>query len=120
MLCDEKYSITSNLYNALVHLRLAADNRLVWIDALAINQKILLELNTQVQQMRHIYGAAEGVLIWLGSGDRQIEQLFNFINDQGEDWRYPYGNFEDELTWVSNQSFVISSIANILTGKEPG
>lgn len=112
-LCREKYSITSNLYNALVHLRLATENRLVWIDALAINQNNLPELNTQVQHMRHIYGAAEGVLIWLGSGDRQIEQLFDFINDRGEDWRYSYGSFEDELTWASNQSFVISSIANL-------
>ncbi|PVH77425.1 hypothetical protein DL98DRAFT_368143, partial [Cadophora sp. DSE1049] len=59
-------TITANLRAALWNLRLSTRIRTIWIDAICINQKDLLERNQQVQIMPDIYSNAYGVLIWLG------------------------------------------------------
>lgn len=59
------FSITRNLYDALVRLRKADEDLIVWIDALAINQSDIPERNSQVQMMRRIYFCAQETLIWL-------------------------------------------------------
>ncbi|KAK5681537.1 hypothetical protein LTS10_006069 [Elasticomyces elasticus] len=58
--------ITVNLEAAIRHIRRQQCKRLVWIDALCINQHDLAERSAQVQEMGNIYSFAERVLIWLG------------------------------------------------------
>ncbi|KAK5689147.1 hypothetical protein LTR17_026489 [Elasticomyces elasticus] len=58
--------ITVNLEAAIRHIRHQQCKRLVWIDALCINQHDLAERSAQVQEMGNIYSFAERVLIWLG------------------------------------------------------
>jgi hypothetical protein len=64
--------ITQNLHQALIRLRKPAKDRVIWIDALAINQSDILERNTQVQKMLIIYRSARAVLGWIGQGDEDL------------------------------------------------
>ncbi|KAF2651323.1 HET-domain-containing protein, partial [Lophiostoma macrostomum CBS 122681] len=59
-------SITQSLHGALAVFRLVDKPRLLWADAICINQNDLQERGSQVQLMRSIYKSASEVLIWLG------------------------------------------------------
>ncbi|KAH7363698.1 heterokaryon incompatibility protein-domain-containing protein [Pyrenochaeta sp. MPI-SDFR-AT-0127] len=73
MKCDDKeISITRNLYEALDKFRDLEAERLLWVDAICINQKDVLERGAQVQLMARIYSEADRVLLWLG---RQYQDL---------------------------------------------
>ena len=58
--------IAVNLYTALLHLRDQNSPRVLWIDAICINQHDVQEKNHQVKQMAKIYRRAEQVIAWLG------------------------------------------------------
>jgi hypothetical protein len=58
--------VTQNLDDALRHLRNDNGVRVLWIDAISINQNDLLERNQQVKRMRDIYTHAQRVVVWLG------------------------------------------------------
>jgi Heterokaryon incompatibility protein (HET) len=60
------FHVTQNLHEALLRLRSPSRDRVMWIDALAINQCDLSERSLQVLKMAHIYSNAEKTLIWLG------------------------------------------------------
>lgn len=60
--------ITHNLYSALVDLRYQDRQRVLWIDAVCIDQKNDKERGHQVGQMGNIYHEANGVIFRLGSG----------------------------------------------------
>ncbi|ROV96494.1 hypothetical protein VSDG_05409 [Cytospora chrysosperma] len=74
--------VTENLYTALQYLRLPYEDRLIWVDAVCINQDNNEERGHQVGQMRLVYKMAEGVLIWLGNGDVHIDHFFEAMNDR--------------------------------------
>lgn len=57
-------SITNNLDYALRNLRTPLESRIIWVDALCINQSDLEERNAQVREMGEIYSFASRVLIW--------------------------------------------------------
>jgi hypothetical protein len=71
-----RFKITKNLYLALLHLRREKVSRIMWIDAISINQQDLIERGHQVQYMREIYRNATCVIIWLGLSSKRIEGLF--------------------------------------------
>jgi hypothetical protein len=60
-------SIRKNLANALSHLRYADRDRVLWIDAICINQHDLQERGLQVPRMTDIYKYANRVVVWLGT-----------------------------------------------------
>ncbi|KAE9374113.1 HET-domain-containing protein, partial [Stipitochalara longipes BDJ] len=60
------WHVTPSLYYALLHLRFSDRFRVIWIDALAINQTDIQERNEQVKEMAAIYASAKSTLIWLG------------------------------------------------------
>ena len=62
-------SITKNLYDILLKLRLSDEPRRIWADAVCINQADEVERNHQVRQMGRIYSSAELVAVWLGRDD---------------------------------------------------
>ncbi|KAH8658305.1 heterokaryon incompatibility protein-domain-containing protein [Xylariales sp. PMI_506] len=72
-------SVTANLAAALSHLRLADQPRLLWIDALCINQSSPDEKSQQVLMMGDIYKGARPVLVWLGEADAQSSACFESI-----------------------------------------
>ena len=60
------FPVSQNLYSALTYLRPAVGERVLWIDALCINQDDNNERTHQVQLMQGIYSGAESVIAWLG------------------------------------------------------
>ncbi|KIM93944.1 hypothetical protein OIDMADRAFT_136971, partial [Oidiodendron maius Zn] len=75
----QSYPIRENLYQALLHLRLPSLTRVLWVDALCINQNDLKERNKQVSQMGRIYLSAGHVIVWLGLPDFSTAEAFNFF-----------------------------------------
>ncbi|KAH6977445.1 ankyrin repeat-containing domain protein [Ilyonectria sp. MPI-CAGE-AT-0026] len=72
--------VTKNLFTALQHLRLERRDRVMWIDAICIDQDNSKEQSHQVGQMRTIYSKAEEVIIWLGLGSSDIDLLMDSMN----------------------------------------
>jgi hypothetical protein len=60
------FGVRWNLYCALRQLRLADKPRVLWVDALCIDQENDQERNHQVTLMRMIYPRADRVVVWLG------------------------------------------------------
>lgn len=72
----EQFDVTENLDSALRHLRSEDNERIVWIDAICINQKDNLERGYQVSLMKDIYRMANTVVIWLGEADADSDLVF--------------------------------------------
>lgn len=67
--CDGKLLfVTHNCDLALRRLRRRSSRRIVWIDALCINQEDDWERSQQVSIMGSIYGTANRTIVWLGEG----------------------------------------------------
>jgi hypothetical protein len=61
-----RLGVTQNLHDALRHIRLPDLERIMWIDAICINQEQNPEKSHQVNLMRQIYMASSQVVLWLG------------------------------------------------------
>jgi hypothetical protein len=61
--------ISTNLAIALKYLRSECEHRMLWIDALCINQEDIQERNIEVKRMGEIYTRARKTLIWLGEAE---------------------------------------------------
>ncbi|KAE9376096.1 HET-domain-containing protein, partial [Stipitochalara longipes BDJ] len=61
--------VRNNLWFALKYLRKRGVQRILWIDALCINQADDSERSHQVYQMGKIYSCATSVCVWLGLPD---------------------------------------------------
>jgi hypothetical protein len=59
-------TVTRNLFDALKALRYADKTRLLWVDALCINQDDTIDRTTQVNLMAEIYKNALRTVVWLG------------------------------------------------------
>ncbi|CAG8983142.1 hypothetical protein HYALB_00004585 [Hymenoscyphus albidus] len=59
-------SVTINLEVALRYLRYKPEPRVMWIDAICINQKDLDERGSQVMHVGSVYSMASRVVAWLG------------------------------------------------------
>lgn len=70
-----------NLWTFLQRRRQREEYAWLWVDAVCINQSKVLELNHQVQMMRHIYGGAESVSIWLGSAHSHSDDVMQRLSD---------------------------------------
>ncbi|KAG6354819.1 hypothetical protein INS49_003900 [Diaporthe citri] len=79
------FAITSNCAAALRRLRLRGGTRVVWIDAVCIDQTNIGERSHQVSMMRDIYSRAESVAIYLGG-------------DTGQDVDTPAGRLMQRLS----------------------
>jgi hypothetical protein len=74
--CD----VRENLYWALYHLRLTDRPRILWIDALCINQEDTKERNHQVGQMDRIYRDAKLVAVYVGRETEEDAQAMEYIS----------------------------------------
>ncbi len=77
---QKKTKVAANLYGLLLNIRDEHSAGLYWIDALSINQSHLNEKSAQVQIMRHIYGRARNLLIWLGPTNEKTAIAFNTLH----------------------------------------
>lgn len=62
--CD--FFVRFNLWSVLRDVRRQDEDRILWVDAICINQDDVRERGHQVQQIRHVYERAERVIFWLG------------------------------------------------------
>jgi hypothetical protein len=82
--------ITENLDTALRYLRYADRPRVMWIDAICINQIDLTERSRQVSWMGQIYRKASRTVVFLGEQEKDSETALRLIADLGSkivvDW----------------------------------
>jgi hypothetical protein len=67
------FEVTENLWMVLKRLRNPNSDRVLWIDAISINQKNNNEKSHQVGMMRDIYRLSHKAVIWLGEDLTTIE-----------------------------------------------
>ncbi|RKL30015.1 hypothetical protein BFJ70_g10311 [Fusarium oxysporum] len=77
--------IAANLFAALRQLRLPEQPRVLWADAICINQNDLIEKAGQVGMMFSIYLKAYRVVIWLGQATNDNEYLFSLLKTYGRE-----------------------------------
>lgn len=81
--------LTSNLFSTLEHVRYPHRDRVLWADAICIDQDSYSERSQQVLLMAKIYSNAYRVLLWLGreSGDSVLaidvaQRVSEFVDDE--------------------------------------
>ncbi|KAF1967161.1 HET-domain-containing protein [Bimuria novae-zelandiae CBS 107.79] len=80
IICNgHKKHVTANLQVALRNLRFKDRPRILWVDALCINQDDLDERQSQVVMMDSIYSGARQVLIWLGEENNEVKGAFQVM-----------------------------------------
>lgn len=82
VLCDGKViTVTQNLKDALLRFKLKDRSRIVWADAICINQDDEVEKGSQVKLMNKIYAKATRVCAWLGCITAQMQPAFELIHE---------------------------------------
>ncbi|KAK8062665.1 heterokaryon incompatibility protein-domain-containing protein [Apiospora hydei] len=76
---NRPFMATKNLIAALRALRLRDKPRVLWVDAVCINQKDNAEKATQVQLMGQLYSKASNVLVWLGTENDTSAKSFELL-----------------------------------------
>jgi hypothetical protein len=82
-----KVPITRNLWCVLSRLRRQQFDRLLWVDAIRIDQKDEKEKSFQVAMMRDIYKRVENVIFWLGEQESHDEDAVSLMTNLFN--RYP-------------------------------
>ncbi|KAF8850570.1 hypothetical protein BDZ45DRAFT_696624 [Acephala macrosclerotiorum] len=84
---DQNFLVTNNLWVALWHLRLPDRKRIIWIDAICIDQSNIEERSRVVLRMKDIYERADEIIAWLGPEGSEgtlalscIERVFDHYN----------------------------------------
>ena len=78
--CNEwSIDITENLQAALVHLRSATTERVLWVDQICINQNDIKERNQQVSMMGQIFHKPQRVVVWLGAADDETPKVWHLL-----------------------------------------
>jgi hypothetical protein len=73
--------VRENLWWALWHLRRQDKDRVIWADALCINQSSVQERNHQVRLMSRIYSEAVDVVVWLGQEGGGSYMAMDYLNN---------------------------------------
>jgi hypothetical protein len=76
VLCKSRFAITRNLAEALKHLRYTDRDRVLWVDAICINQCDGKEKEAQLLSMHWVYRSAKEVIAWLGLPDKFSRSAF--------------------------------------------
>ena len=83
--------ISRNLAEAIRHLRYEHDERVMWIDAICINQTDVLEKDKQVPLMGRIYTLARRVVAWLGPETPNTKLAFRKLDYLGRQIEFARG-----------------------------
>ncbi|KAF1850143.1 uncharacterized protein K460DRAFT_326720 [Cucurbitaria berberidis CBS 394.84] len=76
---NQVLKITFNLYAALMAYSYPDRTRILWADAVCINQADTAEKSQQVAIMSHIYSKAKSVQIWLTLASKAATDAMNFM-----------------------------------------
>ncbi|CAN9308419.1 unnamed protein product [Alternaria alternata] len=75
--------VRRNLADALRHLRLVDKHRVLWVDAVCINQCNMAERSREVTRMGLIYRQARRVVAWLGMSTPDSDQALAALSNLG-------------------------------------
>jgi hypothetical protein len=76
---NQKLKVTQNLHTALLHLRDCNIPRIIWVDAICINQVDEKEKEHQILLLPAIYAKANRVVVWLGEAQSDSDQALEAI-----------------------------------------
>jgi len=86
-------------------MQLTDKKRVLWVDAICINQEDLAERNSQVLLTSQIYSGCTRCLIWLGEEDDETEAAFRLIQIWSEDAHYnEWRNLQDDILALAHLS----------------
>lgn len=86
LLNGKEFSVRENLWSALTYLRHDEVERVLWIDAICIDQSDKGERNHQVGLMAQVYSRASRVVVWLGKdGQEDFTRVASFIDMLAEE-----------------------------------
>lgn len=81
--------VRANLESALRHLRYEGRDRILWVDAICVNQEDEEERSRQVAQMAAIYSKAASTVIYLGGLDGDANRAFDALEMFAQDRHLP-------------------------------
>jgi hypothetical protein len=126
-----KIALTLNLEAALKAMRYHDRDRIIWVDAICIDQSNVSERGHQVRLMGQIYANADRVLVWLGPDPENIaRQTFRAIRSLARRTIEASDAYELErvirkvtsLEWFHRlwvvQELVLSQQASVIWGQE--
>jgi hypothetical protein len=93
-------SVTQNLFSALHALSPHGTYRIIWIDAMCINQNDPTERDHQVAFMMSIYTRANRVIVWLGSAADNSEAVMDYIGTI-----IPEPDLTEHKSWVYSDTW---------------
>jgi hypothetical protein len=73
---QHRFDVTHSLTRALSRLRNHSLERILWVDAICINQSDQEEKENQIQSMARIYNQAIRVVVWLGEAADNSSKAF--------------------------------------------
>ena len=138
------FQVTTNLEAVLRHIRYQDHERILWIDAICIDQNDNEDRSAQVQKMGRVYSTASEVFVWLGRLLEENEADFGILPDhmrvtwkllRGANGKLPveFGWSKNvlltalkaiccrswfERVWVLQEHILASSTATIMAGLE--
>ncbi|OJD17352.1 hypothetical protein AJ78_02537 [Emergomyces pasteurianus Ep9510] len=83
---SQEFHLSANLRAGLKRLRYTNRRRLIWVDAICIDQDNCQERSHQVSLMRDIYRNAQKALIWIGEEREHTGAAFDIIPQLAENW----------------------------------
>jgi hypothetical protein len=92
----KSFDVSANLAEALRCLRHEGSPRVIWIDAICINQSDDAEKSAQVAMMGDIYRNAADVLIFLGGEKDESDLVMEYLALEDEDSVAPKADLKDE------------------------
>jgi hypothetical protein len=119
-------SVTNNLHLALSYLRHEKTDRILWVDAICIDQSNAKERTHQVMQMAKIYENADRVILWLGQGTyatnvaldslRQLENESKTVVTRG--WRKVDARWQ--MLWLKQQRKLAMRYPDLVSRQREG
>jgi hypothetical protein len=111
--------ITTNLHNALRRFRGSSEPKIIWADALCLNQADVEEKNIPVPLMGDVYSKATNTAIYLGEASHKdaaaVEHSIMAIFDMLDSWRVPASVTEDAFndSWFEHATQILSAQVDI-------
>ena len=87
-------AVTQNLAEVLPYLRYKDRPRILWIDAICVNQQDLKERGHQVKRMADLYRLAERVVVWLGPENNNSGWGIRILDHLGSQIKVDFTTFE--------------------------
>ncbi|KAK4107456.1 HET-domain-containing protein [Canariomyces notabilis] len=109
--------VTVSLYDALNDLRYRDRERLLWVDAVCINQVDNDEKATQIMLMGEIYSRARQVLIYLGKTDPSVEDALKHIRFL--DWKFMPLHIQGYCSRLASLGALGNALIDMLPNMKP-